>query len=751
MKGKNSTVASSGKSSSNINVVRSRRSLFDYFSQLEKSQDVRWWIVFGVFTFLSLYTRLYKISFPEHVCWDETHFGKMGSWYINRTFFFDVHPPLGKMLIGLSGELTGYDGKFGFIKPGDKYEDTEYVGMRIFCAVLGAALIPFCFNIVWEMTHSLGASSMAATLILLDVGILTLSRYILLDPILLFFISGAVMSMVKFDSSHDKPFKRNWWIWLLLTGNISISVQSDNSDVDYEPMESDNETIDSYESDDVDLSEHEDVEESVKFVGLFVVILIGIKTIFDLWKILGDLSQPMKVVFYHFAARALCLILIPVHIVYELLLYSFEDIEQKSQLEGNSLYQASMPRDVAYGAIITLKNHKTGGGYLHSHWHLYPEGVGARQQQVTAYSHKDENNKFVINRYDRIVKETDDVEFVRNGDLVRIEHHVTTRNLHSHRESAPITKRHQQITCYGENGVGDSNDVWRVEVVGGAEGEIAHTVTSKLRFVHYLTGCALHSHSKQLPKWGYEQMEVSCNPNTRDKNNLWNVEDNIFPRLPNVSFEVYAPSFLERFIESHAVMFQGNAGLKPKEGELTSKPWQWPINYRGQFFSANEYRIYLLGNPFIWWGNIGFMLFFLMVAAIILIKWQRGFPNSEGLKKVEERLCTAGAWLFLGWMIHYVPFYGMGRVLYFHHYFPALLFSSMLTAVVVNQFLEFVHQVLPGSISQTIYHSVTGIFYGIIFYSFYLFYPLSYGMEGPSSPSENSTMHGLRWLESWEF
>lgn len=50
--------------------------------------------------------------------------------------------------------------------------------------------------------------------------------------------------------------------------------------------------------------------------------------------------------------------------------------------------------------------------------------------------------------------------------------------------------------------------------------------------------------------------------------------------MPNVSFEVYAPSFLERFLESHAVMFQGNAGLKPKEGEITSRPWQWPINYR---------------------------------------------------------------------------------------------------------------------------------------------------------------------------
>lgn len=38
--------------------------------------------------------------------------------------------------------------------------------------------------------------------------------------------------------------------------------------------------------------------------------------------------------------------------------------------------------DVSFGAIITLKNHRTGGGYLHSHWHLYPENVGAKQQQV---------------------------------------------------------------------------------------------------------------------------------------------------------------------------------------------------------------------------------------------------------------------------------------------------------------------------------------------------------------------------------
>ncbi|GBN52516.1 Protein O-mannosyl-transferase 2 [Araneus ventricosus] len=578
------------------------------------------------------------------------------------------------------------------------------------------------------MTYSLSASALAATFIIFDVGMITLSQYILLDPILIFFIIGSVLGMVKFHSQSNRPFSLAWWFWLSWTGVfMACSI-------------------------------------SVKFVGLFVIVLVGLHTLNDMWNILGDLQTPIAQVVKHFVARALCLIFLPAALYITFFYIHLETLYKsgsgdgffssafQSRLEGNSLYRTSMPRDVAYGAIVSLKNYRTGGGYLHSHWHLYPENIGARQQQVTAYSHKDENNKWMMKKFDSehdLSSNNTPVELVMNGDLIRLEHVVTRRNLHSHKEVAPITKRHQQVTCYGENGIGDANDVWKIEIIGEDRRTPISTVTSKLRLIHYLTGCALHSHSKQLPKWGYEQMEITCNPNLRDSNNLWNVEDNHFPKLPNVSFDFYAPSFLERFLESHAVMFQGNSGLKPKEGEITSRPWQWPINLRGQFFSGQQLRIYLLGNPIIWWGNLILLQIFFILKLVFSVLEQRGLQVSPLLKDLNNKTINASFWLFLGWALHYLPFFAMSRVLYFHHYFPALIFNSMLSAVIINYLMNVFHHFLPDSLAKLIQHLILGLTITCVVYSFILFSSLAYGME--SSAASKSSTSRIKWLDSWEF
>ena len=58
------------------------------------------------------------------------------------------------------------------------------------------------------MTQSLTASCIAGALMLFDVGVLILNRYILLDPILLFFISFATYSMAKFRNCSRSPFSQ---------------------------------------------------------------------------------------------------------------------------------------------------------------------------------------------------------------------------------------------------------------------------------------------------------------------------------------------------------------------------------------------------------------------------------------------------------------------------------------------------------------------------------------------------------------
>ena len=73
----------------------------------EQREGGVWWLLLGLVSLASLATRLHGLDMGSQVCWDETHFGKMGSWYINRTFFFDVHPPLGKMMIAGLGYITG--------------------------------------------------------------------------------------------------------------------------------------------------------------------------------------------------------------------------------------------------------------------------------------------------------------------------------------------------------------------------------------------------------------------------------------------------------------------------------------------------------------------------------------------------------------------------------------------------------------------------------------------------------------------
>jgi hypothetical protein len=119
----------------------------------------------ALYTALSLFTRLWKIGAADYVVWDEAHFGKFGSHYINRDFYFDVHPPLGKMLVGLVGVLSGYGGGFDF-KSGAPYGDkVPYTTMRVLMAMFGVGMVP----VAWWTAGELGWSRQSRHLVTLCV------------------------------------------------------------------------------------------------------------------------------------------------------------------------------------------------------------------------------------------------------------------------------------------------------------------------------------------------------------------------------------------------------------------------------------------------------------------------------------------------------------------------------------------------------------------------------------------------------
>ncbi|KAL0078029.1 glycosyltransferase family 39 protein [Phycomyces blakesleeanus] len=672
-------------------------------------------------TAISLWTRFRKIDVSDIVVWDEAHFGKFGSFYLKNEFYFDVHPPLGKMLVGLSGYLAGYNGSFGFDSGKHYPPEVNFKFMRLFNATWGALLVPLAYLTATQFKMSQKASLLAATMVLADTAYLCISRFILLDSMLLFFTCLSLFTLSVFHNLQDQSFSKSWWLWLVLTG-LSLGCVL-----------------------------------SVKWVGLFAVALVGLYTAEDLWEKLGDVQMPKKKYMGHWIARIICLIVIPA-IVY---LASFKvhfAILRKSgpgdgqmsslfqaQLEGNSL--SKNPLEVAFGSNVTIKNVAYGGGLLHSHPHLYPSG--STQQQITCYHHKDPNNEWGIAepRYEenQDVPEVDGIRYLKDGDVVRLVHLATGRNLHTHPIAAPITSSHWEVSGYGNASMGDIQDNWKIEIVK----DLTHndknhlrSLSTRFRLRNVQLGCLLGSHNTILPQWGYKQYEVYCDKRNQTDNDktLWNIEEHKNEKLPKPPKNTYKSKFLDDFIQLNVAMWTSNNALIPdpdKEDILASTPLQWPfvsIGLRMCGWGDKQFKFYLLGNPIVWWLSSGSLVAFSLLYSFYSIRAQRQINDMKPEKS--ENFFYVGKTLFLGWFLHYAPFFIMGRVTYLHHYFPSLYFSIFMAPFLLDH--------LTAKASARTQNLVFGAVFTAVIGTFIYFAPFAYGMMGPIS-----SYAGRRWLTKW--
>jgi hypothetical protein len=190
---------------------------------------------------------------------------------------------------------------------------------------------------------------------------------------------------------------------------------------------------------------------------------------------------------------------------------------QDYRLESPPVYTYTPPPTgtISYGSTIKL-SHVWSGSTLHSHGWNYEHPGTSGQQQVTAWDWHDDNDWFRVKGPHGQPENYRVGEPVQNGHIIRLEHVQTRKHLHSHSGfPSPVTHQ-QEVTCFGNAGIGDGNDNWRVEL------EVSPwDVNRRLKLIHVPTNYALHSHrGYSHPTWTRGQQEVTCF-GSRDANDWW--------------------------------------------------------------------------------------------------------------------------------------------------------------------------------------------------------------------------------------
>lgn len=252
---------------------------------------------------------------------------------MKNTFFFDSHPPLGKQLVAAAAHVTGYNGKFKFDRIGSPYSDTvPLFALRLIPALFGSLVMPTSYHLMLELGLKQSTSLLAGILLLLDNALLTQSRFILMESMLLFFSLFGILCILKFRHYHSKPYSVFWWFWLVCAC-VSLTCSL-----------------------------------CVKYVGFYSFCLgVAILTR-DFWKLLSkpEISDRMLTVLY--VAQTVVLTAVPV-LVYLGIFYVHLSVLYKAGPHDSimtSAFQASLegglasitkgqPLLVAHGSQITLR------------------------------------------------------------------------------------------------------------------------------------------------------------------------------------------------------------------------------------------------------------------------------------------------------------------------------------------------------------------------------------------------------------
>lgn len=146
-----------------------------------------------------------------------------------------------------------------------------------------------------------------------------------------------------------------------------------------------------------------------------------------------------------------------------------------------------------------------------------------------------------------------------------------------------------------------------------------------------------------------------------------------------------------------------------------------------------------------WYAGTLSVLLYSALLALYAIRQRR---MCEDLPlQASHQFYNAGCILFLGYWLHYLPYFFIDRTLFLHHYLPAYIFKILLLTYVIDH-VYFVLQLREKTRAFTnVFIIGITVWLAYVLLTFVKFSVLSYGN---TDLNENDLIN-LRWKDTWDF
>lgn len=153
--------------------------------------------------FVSFFIHTFHIAFPPSRVFDEVHFGSFTNYYLTRTYFHDIHPPLGKLILAFAAYLSGYKADIDFQDKNNSFVNTYYFTLRQVPSSFSSLVGPVGFASMKFFGFSTLASSVVGLYLATETMMIVEGRLILTDAFLHAFATLTILS-VSILASHQK-------------------------------------------------------------------------------------------------------------------------------------------------------------------------------------------------------------------------------------------------------------------------------------------------------------------------------------------------------------------------------------------------------------------------------------------------------------------------------------------------------------------------------------------------------------------